>query len=454
MGSLTYDFLTESFLFRDTFLAEKFGAVPDRELVEELRRYREFCLSKETDLFSEIRSNPSDLNVFAGLERVSLEELTQSALYVHQYVIDDPLIPLGREKAEYSEAMRKFQGFEAESLDKEDLTNRLKFLKKITPMVAAGFVKLLPVSVAFESPKELPLFISDNYFEDALPAQLLAFFRDHVHVESLRKDNQGWYKTGRLFPSRGIAIDFKGHSNNPVEIYNYLDITRLEKAKEDHVINFALEMPDTPPPIPQFEAWVKQSVNQAAAKFFGRIYTECAIAGRCHALYSTASPFIANVLQQVYMPDSSVPIHTANVFLQLELPFLRNVSVETLMKLRSEDGEAFENFRIALEKQLRDIRTDEDAKEVKRKAKNAVHELAEVQVQEIRNKVASLKEKGLLTAGIGATSFLTTVQTAGWSLLGAVGAAVKGAKLVVDYRENVKRHPAFFLWKLLKNKNT
>jgi hypothetical protein len=113
---------------------------------------------------------------------------------------------------------------------------------------------------------------------------------------------------------------------------------------------------------------------------------------------------------------------------------------------------AEENFRVALEKQLRDLRTDEDASEVKRKAKSAVHELADVQVREIQNKVATLKDKGWLSAGVGATSLLTTVQVAGWSLLGVAGAALEGARLAVDYRENVKRHPAFFLWKLLRRK--
>lgn len=57
MGSLTYDFLTESFLFSDDLITEQFKTVSDSELEKELRRYREFCLSRETELFSEIRSH-------------------------------------------------------------------------------------------------------------------------------------------------------------------------------------------------------------------------------------------------------------------------------------------------------------------------------------------------------------------------------------------------------------
>ena len=246
MGSLTHDFLTESFLFRDDLLAEQFKSVPDSELENELRLYRDFCLSREAELFSEIGSHPSDLTVFAGLESVSIEHLMQSALYLHQYVINDLLVPLAQEKSEYSEAIRKLQGFKPESLDRQDLVRRLSFLKQITPMVAAGFVNLLPASVAFEPPKELPLFASENYFEDVLPSRLLAFFREHVQVESLRKGEDGWYTTGRLFPCRGLAIHFKGHSRNPAAIYNYLDITRMDKTEEEHRLSFAAELPVTP----------------------------------------------------------------------------------------------------------------------------------------------------------------------------------------------------------------
>jgi len=83
--------------------------------------------------------------------------------------------------------MNKLLGMQARSTDKAALTDKIRFLKRITPMVAAGFVKLLPVSVLFDPPRETPIFYSDNYFEDALPAEVLRLFRDHALVKSVRR---------------------------------------------------------------------------------------------------------------------------------------------------------------------------------------------------------------------------------------------------------------------------
>lgn len=90
MGSRTYDFLADSFLFRDSLLDECYASVPEQELVKELRKYREFVLANEDALLSEVAHGNSTLNVFSG-ERVNLPMLKACALYVHQYIIDDPL---------------------------------------------------------------------------------------------------------------------------------------------------------------------------------------------------------------------------------------------------------------------------------------------------------------------------------------------------------------------------
>jgi len=47
------------------------------------------------------------------------------------------------------------------------------------------------------------------------------------------------------------------------------------------------------------------------------------------------------------------------------------------MRVRTEEGEAFHNFRTELDKQLRYLRTIDDPEQASRKAKDAVHELVE-----------------------------------------------------------------------------
>ena len=334
MGTRTYDFLTDSFLFDSELLDEEFASVSEDALINELRRYRDFCLSNEDALLAEVRANPSNLKVFSNLGRVSIEQLKRSALYVHQYVIDDPLIPLAAPRSEFAVATNQLLGFQTRLIDLADLAARIRFLKQITPMVAANFVKLLPVSVVFEPPKELPLFASDNYFDDALPAALLKIFRERARVESLQKTTEGWMETNELFPCRAILIRFEGHPREQVFIYNYFNTEATVIDEDKRLVEFKMTMPDAPPPPAAFDAWVRQSINQASRALYSQTFTEGMIANDLGALYSTRSELIAEALKTTSTSDSSISSHSATVLVNMELPFLDGIDVEKLMKVR------------------------------------------------------------------------------------------------------------------------
>ena len=94
MGSRVYDFLSESFLFDDSLLSEEFSDVTEAEILRELVRYREFCLSAAAELEQEASSNTSNLKLFSGIRRVGPRLLKQSAFYVEQHILYDPLFEL------------------------------------------------------------------------------------------------------------------------------------------------------------------------------------------------------------------------------------------------------------------------------------------------------------------------------------------------------------------------
>jgi hypothetical protein len=78
-----------------------------------------------------------------------------------------------------------------------------------------------------------------------------------------------------------------------------------------------------------------------------------------------------------------------STLMNIDLPFLADVELEKLMRVRTEEGAAFQNFRTELDRQLRDLRSIDDPEQASRKAKDVVHELTEVQVRDINNKLAT-----------------------------------------------------------------
>jgi hypothetical protein len=448
MGSLTFDFLTDSFLFHEALVAEQFASVSESDLQCELQKYREFCLANEPKLLAEVSSHPSSLRVFSGLKRVGIGQLKQSALYVEQYVIDDPLIQLTSERSEFAEGMNKLLGMQAHTVHKKSLARRIRYLKEITPMVAAGVVKLLPVSVVFEPPKELPIFHSDNYFDDVLPAEILRIFREHAIVKSLtRMPEGGWRVENELYPCRAIEIEYQGHPSEEGYFYTFHDFHPDSINEADHTIRFALTVSDAPLPPQVFAVWIRQSVNRSAQDLYTRTFDELRIAGSIGALYCTDSELLGKVLSMQVEPNRSIAASTTSAVMNLELPFLADMDIAALMRLRTEEGDAFQNFRTELEKKLNDLRSIDDAEKARAIAEGVVHDLTEVQIRDIENKLTSLKEKLWVKAALGTVGLLAAVPTKGISLLATANAI---ADPILEYRNEVKRHPAFFLWRMLK----
>lgn len=255
-------------------------------------------------------------------------------MYIHQYIIDDPLIPLSLEPSAASEVFGKAMGLSPSPFDKEDLAVRLRFLKRLAPMVAADFVKLLPISTAFEPEKELPMFCSETQFSDGLPRVLMEKFHARAEVRSMKKSGNGYLITHELFPCRHIHVGFQGYPVNDGMMYTLYDGSLSPKG--DTEFGVRMRLPEVPPSLPYFKAWVNQSINRTAISVHNEVLTEVAIAASLDAVYSTRSELVYELLSTVIPTGNTIPTNTANVFLNIDLPFLADIDVTTLMRVRRE----------------------------------------------------------------------------------------------------------------------
>jgi hypothetical protein len=134
--------------------------------------------------------------------------------------------------------------------------------------------------------------------------------------------------------------------------------------------------------------------------------------------------------------------------LNLDVPFAADADIATLMRLRRDEGEAFELFRLELEKQLRAIQLEADPEKARILAMHAVHEIEEVGVAAVASKLKSLKAKGSIDGAIGVAGLAGAVATGGWSLAATAHAVLSGAKTAKEYLIGRREHPAFFVWRV------
>jgi hypothetical protein len=452
MGSRLYDFLADSFLFRDDFLNS-----PNTDslirLQKELERYREYCLQSERELYVDAAVEESNLTLYCA-EEINVPDLLHAALYVKRYVLQDPLFELTAKRSQTGKTLTK-AGFVAPpstdgELDVERVRHVLKFMKALTPMIAGNFVKFVPSSKALEDTEEIPLYASDHHFGDALPAEVLRKYKEAAAVSAVVSLGDGRIRFEPLKPTRGISIRFRGDEGEKRFMYSLHQIEKTQlKDGTENEFTFTLILPETPPDQDHFRAWVQQSVNLAARNRFRETYEHAEMALRLNAALSTRSQLRFDILRTAVEPSTSRALNTANTFLNIDLPLLADLDVENLMRVREEDGEAFANFRFALDHKLSALREVSDMQTAKRMAKEAVEELTEVQLHDVRQKVCSLREKMGVGAMFSVVSLAAAVQNQGWGLLSAAAAAAPIASAYLDYRKDVKRHPAFFLWKAL-----
>lgn len=450
MGSISYNFLANSILFNDTEIENSYQSLNDSQLENVLADYREHCLKNIDELTSEITNNNSSLKVLSSIEKIPYQTLKQSALYFDQFIIYDPLFPLTEIKSSSTDVMSEYLGFEKNGLDRKKVAKTAKLLKSITPMIAGDFVKMLPLSKVFEAPKQLPINLPKNFYADDLPEEIMKFCREKAIVKSMKQVEKGWQLMDKQDLTPGIFINFDGLDRNQGFIYNYL-LQEFEKTEEPNVFHTKMTLADYPMDKAIWDTWAFQSINRSAISIVDKVFYENIVSNNLKATYLTDNEFTSNLLTTTLGAKETVQTSSASQFMNIELPFLDRIDIDKLMDIRNFEADTFTTFRIELEKQLRELRTINDEKELKLRQENILHELGDVQVKKIDQKLRSLKRKGLTDTVLLLGGLAGTVQTAGWSLLASALATVSGYKTYQEYKDGLRENPSYLLWKVLKN---
>lgn len=446
-------YINGSLLFERKHIEENYRFVCEADLQKELDSYREYCLQTAAETTAESKS---PLSVWAESSTVSMPDeslLKQCALYVNNVIVDDPVFSQTSPGNKFTEVLNSYLGMSPSGgIDRRRLAQSAAYMNHLLPAIRAGFVEFLPISYLHEPPDQIPLTYSENWHADALPKELLDWFTAAAEIHPMRRSERGWCFSDKepLKPCRAICIRFKDHPTHTNALFFLSQMTRMSVDKQTGMFEFIQTFPDTPPETEYFNAWIFQSVNQAARNFFYHVCRELYLGNRTGSTYLTASPFVAELLSKAWFRESNLETDVFNAVLQLNLPVLEGVSFERVIDLRQKDGEAFQNFRVELAKQLRELRQINDPDELAVSIQNVAHELSEVQVNEIDRKVAKIKRGLFADAVIFGGGLVATIQTKGLGIPALIYAMEKGYKTYSEYISDVKQNPAFFLWKLVK----
>lgn len=450
MGSVLYDFLADSFLFDERLIESNFAGITDEDLRRELETYRAHSLEHLAHIRQDIPRGRENAIVFAGTAAISVADLIRTALYVDAYILNDPLFRFTHQPGQIGRVMVESLGLTPGPIDRAAISDATRFMRDLTPMVAGDYVKFQPLALLSEPPEEIPIRYSDTYFSDALPAPIMRFFHERAIVRSMKRTERGWLVMQELTPGRGICITFEGHDNSQAAVYHLHEARSQAIDETSGKVQLEILLPDTPPNREYFRAWVYQSTNQAARDLHNQMLAEYALGAEAGGLFLARSRFAFDLL--AHLGAASAPgIASAAVtaLLDVDLPVLDGVSAADIMRVRKNE-EAFQSFRDALERGVRELRLENDPQKLRIKTENVLHELTEIKVRELEQQVASLRRTSFVDAALAVAGLAGAVSTGGASLLATGVAALKGYRTLEEYRRHVVTNPAFMLWKLRK----
>jgi len=457
MSKIIYNYLTESELFNPSNLDDNFKKYTDIEVKTALESYRNYVLANWDIIIKEIIDQSSELSVqteslnhFLPSEQL----LKQLATYMDQIIINDPVFDLTHVPSKLSDDWSELLGLNKNHvIDRNKLSESLKYMKRITPLIVNNVVKFFPISKLHEPPEHTPIYYSKNYFADVLPQKLLKWFQDNAVVLPLEKRENAWVsmKGASLNPCRGIAIHFKNDLSESSFLYFLTEVVSISHDHENKTGQMVQWLPPYPPKADLFNAWISQSINRSADDLYRSLIVELMSANSLKSQYLTTSPFISDLLNLDLSLKDNFSSDISNLILKLKMPIIENTSIEAIAKVR-ENEQVFNNFRIELTKQLKELRTCKTNEDLHKQLENISYEISKVYINKIANQIKTLKQNLLSNAVILVGTLSTTVFAGSWSILGALGAIAKGYKDYNKYISEIKQNPSYFLWQIDRQK--
>lgn len=453
MSQKCIDFLLNSFLMDNRFIDTDYSSLSEEDLKDELHKYREYILLNISNIQEDIHSYNGNLNVciesFNNLPKESL--FKQLALYIDQIVVPDPLFELTEAKSNAHSTFSQFMGLSSDTpINRKDISKAVEYIKDIYPLITSSLVILLPISLIHEVPKELPLKYSPNGYNDVLPPQIRDYYQSISHVCNINRENNGmsFCPDEPLHLGTTILVSFKGDESLSDMCYQYVKSKVISKDDKTRVVRFLNEIPDKISP-EVFNAWVNQSINQAAIHHFTDRYSELLLSQKIGCMYLARSQLTANVLQMA-VQKPSIESALATMSMKFDLPIFDHITLSDIMSIRQNEGEAFHNFRTELNSKLIGIKNIEDPSVLHERLDTIAYELNNLQVKDVEKECRKIKRKLGMDATILTGSLLTSFVTGGLTLVGAAGAVVKGGFDAAKYYTDIREHNGFFLWKLNK----
>lgn len=145
----------------------------------------------------------------------------------------------------------------------------------------------------------------------------------------------------------------------------------------------------------------------------------------------------------------------------IAIPYIENVSIQTLSKIIKDEGESLASFRNKFQRVIEDIQDQEDSEKIKREMKHLKRDLFEDELEEVEKlckkviKMKTLSSVGaVVTTGIISVSAYFGLDIASIIMAAGTTGYATANELYNHYlvTQELKKNPMYFIWKIKSKK--
>jgi hypothetical protein len=345
------------------------------------------------------------------------------------------------------------------SVDRPSIARRLSYFSTLAPVIDAGFLDVLPLSLLHLPSDGIPLFYAEDRFRSEIPDGIHDFIHARASIREVVPDKAtGAFRLiDRPNPERKRAIHVSFAGDTPPYAgmtYFFQTMTPVGSYDGSGMLQVAFEC-DLESPLAEdvYQGWVYQSVNRTILARLQEVGSEVAIARHTGHVYLTESEFEAKLIGAATTPLHAKSICDGVNFLRANNTLLAVDDASMIVRLRERNQHAFERFRASLTALSGDL-AGVSPTEFPVKAQQAFLTQVQPQIDEIQRLAAaitaSVAKGALISLGGVALAIVSgsTIPFISAALCASAGGLSETLPVVSDYLQ--KHQSPEFIWSQLR----
>lgn len=335
------------------------------------------------------------------------------------------------------------------------VTHFVRFIKQHFSLIQAGFIAFTPSMSVREEMHRKKQLLRDNasrhFLKSVMPDTVVQFYERSLKIQGIeRVDEGGLFRavSDKALPDE-IHLELKDCTSPYSNGFIYQKVRPLKK-NDDGTISVEITR-GKHSSRKGYERWVQGAANRSIYFHYQGILSDLHQSRTLGASMVTGCQLQGRVLEKIDLAGQ-----LSRRMLEVEVPFLHNLSVNDIFRIRNDYEDSVAAFRRSLRNCALEIEQAKNPDEIYQIQLRFGERIADEGLEDLRKKLRAWKRQSILdTSLMGVPAVLGFLGAPAYSTL-ATGAASLLQAALGAYRnhQEVTGHPSWFLLRLQEKKRT